>query len=79
MSEELGRGLDWVRGNRRLHRAWTAEVVRLWDCLFLIKTIMIAFVKGLLSSMLCYWVGTFNPLHLPHFANEEGKARSHEA
>lgn len=39
---------------------------------------MIAFVKGFLSSMLCYWVSTFNPLHLPHFANEEVKARKHE-
>lgn len=28
VSEELGKGLDG--GDERLHRAWTAEVVRLW-------------------------------------------------
>lgn len=81
--ERGGERAGWAVGWKRVGNTQSVESYD-WEIMGLIvfsslRIIMIAFMKCLLGSLLCTCISVFNPYHLPHFANEEGKAKRHGA
>lgn len=81
--ERGGERAGWVVGWKRVGNTQSVESYD-WEIMGLIvfsslRIIMIAFMKCLLGSLLCTCISVFNPYHLPHFGNEEGKAKRHGA